>query len=136
HPNPREVYTNFLLENGDPDAREVAKEMEKKFWNDLQERLDEVKQNPLPYTYQEPEKIWRSFRKATPEDFQVSPETGVDEATFRNIFTSITTWPEDFKPLKKVEKIIQEKVKLFNESEKIDWATAELMAFGTLLKEG
>src|SRR5690606_14440788 len=77
-----------------------------------------------------------SFRKATPEDFQVSPETGVDEATFRNIFTSITTWPEDFKPLKKVEKIIQEKVKLFNESEKIDWATAELMAFGTLLKEG
>ena len=50
HPNPREVYTKYLLENGEADAQELAKEMEKKFWSDLQERLDEVKQNPLPYT--------------------------------------------------------------------------------------
>ena len=27
--------------------RELAKDMEKKFWADLQERLDEVKQKPL-----------------------------------------------------------------------------------------
>ena len=50
HANPREVYTNYLLENGEADAKELAKEMEKKFWADLQERLDEIKQNPLPYT--------------------------------------------------------------------------------------
>lgn len=136
HPNPREVYAGFLLENGEPDAKEMAKEMEKKFWNDLQERLDEVKQNPLPYRYQDPERIWKSFRKATDEDFENSPETAFDEESFKKIFNSITTWPEDFKPLRKVEKIIQEKIKLFRESEKIDWATAELMAFGTLLKEG
>ncbi len=55
HPNPREVYTQFLMENGESDAKELAKEMEKKFWNDLQERLDEVKQKPLPYKYQQPE---------------------------------------------------------------------------------
>ena len=24
HPNPREVYTNYLLENGEPDAKELA----------------------------------------------------------------------------------------------------------------
>ncbi len=41
---------------GKPDAKELAKEMEKKFWGDLQERLDEVKQHPLPYTYQKPER--------------------------------------------------------------------------------
>jgi 2-oxoglutarate dehydrogenase E1 component len=49
HPNPREVYIKYLLENGEPDAQELAKAMEKKFWADLQERLEEVKQNPLPY---------------------------------------------------------------------------------------
>ena len=32
--------------------QELAKEMEEKFLSDLQERLDEVKQNPLPYKYQ------------------------------------------------------------------------------------
>jgi 2-oxoglutarate dehydrogenase E1 component len=55
HPNPREVYVKYLLENGEGDAQELAKEMEKKFWGDLQERLDEVKQHPLPYHYQAPE---------------------------------------------------------------------------------
>jgi 2-oxoglutarate dehydrogenase E1 component len=45
-------------------------------------------------------------------------------------------WPEDFKPLKKVEKLIQDKIKLYNDQQKIDWATAELMAYASLLKEG
>ena len=55
-------------------AQSMAKEMEKKFWDDLQERLDEVKQNPLPYQYQKPEEAWRKLRKATSEDFDQSPD--------------------------------------------------------------
>lgn len=133
HPNPREVYTNYLLETGEADAKELAKEMEKKFWADLQERLDDVKQNPLPYKYQQPELWWRSLRKATQEDFDASPITAISEPQFNTIFDSIMKWPDDFRPLKKVEKIIQDKIKLFNESKKVDWATAELMAYGSIL---
>jgi 2-oxoglutarate dehydrogenase E1 component len=136
HPNPREVYTSFLLENGEADAKDMAKEMEKKFWADLQERLDEVKQNPLPYHYQQPEIAWKSLRKATPEDFDQSPVTAVSEADFKKVFDSLMRWPADFKPLKKVEKIIQDKVKLFTEEGKIDWATGELLAYGSLLLDG
>ena len=65
HPNPREVYINYLLENGEADAQELAKEMEKKFWADLQERLDEVKQNPLAVYLSATELWWRTLRKAT-----------------------------------------------------------------------
>ena len=136
HPNPREVYTNYLLENGEADAKELAKEMEKKFWSDLQERLDEIKQNPLPYHYQGPELAWKSLRRATETDFINSPITGISRDDFGKIFQSIMKWPEDFKPLKKVEKIIQDKVKLYNEEKKIDWATGELMAYGSLLLNG
>ena len=136
HPNPREVYTDYLLKNGDSEARELAKEMEKKFWSDLQERLDDVKQNPLPYHYQAPELAWKSLRKATIADFQESPVTGISQADFEKILASIMRWPADFKPLKKVEKIIQDKLKLFNEEQKVDWATAELMAYASLLLEG
>jgi 2-oxoglutarate dehydrogenase E1 component len=135
HANPREVYTNYLLENGEADAKEMAKEMEKKFWSDLQERLDEIKQNPLPYKYQTPELWWRELRKATADDFISSPVTAISEDQFSTIFQSLMQWPDDFKPLKKVEKIIQDKTKLFEESKKIDWATAELMAYGSLLLE-
>jgi 2-oxoglutarate dehydrogenase E1 component len=136
HPNPREVYTAFLLQNGEPDAQELAKEMEKKFWSDLQERLDEIKQNPLPYHYQAPELVWKSLRKATADDFVKSPNTAISNTDFEKIFQSIMRWPADFKPLKKVEKIIQDKVKLFNEEKKVDWATGELMAYGSLLLDG
>jgi 2-oxoglutarate dehydrogenase E1 component len=136
HPNPREVYTKFLMENGESELQEMAKEMEKKFWGDLQERLDEVKQHPLPYTYQQPEVWWRSLRKATTEDFEQSPVTSISEADFRKVFDAIMTWPENFKPLRKVEKILQDKIKLFNDEGKIDWATAELLGYGSLLLDG
>src|SRR5579872_146253 len=136
HPNPREVYTQFLIDNGESDAKDLAKEMEKKFWADLQERLDEVKQNPLPYKYQQPEIAWQSLRKATPADFDQSPATAISEADFKKIFEAIMSWPESFKPLRKVEKLLQDKIKLFNEEGKVDWATGELLAYGSLLLEG
>jgi 2-oxoglutarate dehydrogenase E1 component len=135
HPNPREVYVKYLLENGKPEAQELAREMEKKFWDDLQERLDEVKQNPLPYHYQPPELWWKSLRKATVNDFEQSPQTAISEESFQEIFTSLMSWPQDFKPLRKVEKILQDKIKLFSTERKVDWATAELMAYASLLKE-
>jgi 2-oxoglutarate dehydrogenase E1 component len=46
------------------------------------------------------------------------------------------TWPEAFKPLRKVEKLLQDKVKLFTEENKIDWATGELMAYASLILDG
>lgn len=136
HPDPREVYTNHLLQNGEPDAKELAKEMEKKFWSDLQERLDEVKQNPLPYQYQPPELVWKSLRRATANDFIQSPVTAIRTEDFDKLFHSIMTLPSDYKPLKKVEKILAEKIKLHNEENKIDWATGELMAYASLMLEG
>lgn len=136
HQNPREIYTQFLIQNGTHDAQELAKSMEKKFWSDLQERLDEVKQNPLPYKHQPPELIWKSFVKASTENFEASPVTTIDDAKFNLLFNGLMKWPDNFKPLKKIEKLIQDKVKLFETEGKVDWATAELMAYGSILTEG
>ncbi len=136
HPNPREVYVTALLESGDTDARQMAQDMEKKFWTDLQDRLDEVKQNPLPYKYQLPEKAWRSLRRATEEDFDSSPVTAISSDEFDLLFDQLMQWPDDFKPLKKVEKILQDKVKLYKEEGKLDWATGELLAYASLLLQG
>jgi 2-oxoglutarate dehydrogenase E1 component len=136
HPNPREVYIKYLLENGESDAQELAKAMEKKFWEDLQERLDDVKQSPLPYKYQQPELVWKSLRKATSEDFNASPVTGIAEDEVRRLFKGLMEWPADFKPLKKVEKLLADKTKLLETENKIDWATAELLAYSSILVDG
>jgi 2-oxoglutarate dehydrogenase E1 component len=136
HANPREVYIEYLLKHGENDAKELAKEMEKQFWGDLQERLDEVKQNPLPYKYQQPELWWKSLRKATEEDFEQSPVTAISEDEFKKLFDGLMKWPNDFKPLRKVEKILTDKIKLFEAEQRVDWATGELLAYASLLVEG
>ncbi len=136
HANPREQYINYLMQNGEADAQALAKAMEKKFWEDLQERLDEVKQHPLPYKAQAPEIAWASMGKATNESFDISPNTTISTERAQQLFNGLMLWPSSFKPLKKVEKLIQEKVKLLEAEQKIDWATGELMAYGSLLMEG
>ncbi len=136
HPNPREMYTQYLMQHGEADAQELAKQMEAQFWADLQQRLDEIKQKPLPYTYQKPEMWWKALRKAQDADFAKSPDTAITEADFKKLFTALMQWPEGFSPLKKVEKLIQDKIKLFDTEGKADWATGELMAYASLLLEG
>ncbi|HXS37094.1 MAG TPA: 2-oxoglutarate dehydrogenase E1 component [Flavipsychrobacter sp.] len=135
HPNPREVYTQYLLEHGEDDAQQLAKEMEKKFWDELQARLDEVKQKPTPYAYQKPELWWNQLRTAKAEDFVQSPVTSIKEEDFRRLFTDLMKWPSDFKPLRKIEKLLQDKIKLFETESKVDWATGELLAYSSLLIE-
>lgn len=136
HANPREVYVQKLMGEGDTAIQDLAKEMEKKFWSDLQERLDDVKQHPLPYHYQAPELEWNKMRRATLADFDRSPDTSIEAKKLQTVFQALMKWPDGFQPLRKVEKLLQDKVKLFDSENKIDWATAELLAYGTLLTEG
>lgn len=136
HANPREVYTQYLLQHGEADAQTMAKDMETRFWDDLQQRLDEAKQKPLPYKYQKPELWWKELRKAKADDFSKSPDTAITEETFKSIFASLMKWPEGFSPLKKVEKLLSDKIKLYDTEAKVDWATGELLAYASLLAEG
>ena len=136
HANPREIYLNQLQQDDKEEIRSLATDMEKKFWSDLQERLDEVKQHPLPYQYQAPELVWRTMKKATVKDFEKSPDTSIEEETFKLLFDSLMEIPSGFKPLKKIEKLIQDKKTLLEKEGKVDWATAELLAYASIIHDG
>ncbi|MEY2835282.1 MAG: hypothetical protein RLZZ557_944 [Bacteroidota bacterium] len=136
HANPREQYLDMLQSNKNPEIQALATDMEKKFWSDLQERLDEVKQNPLPYHYQAPELVWKSMKKASSADFAASPATALESEQFRKLFQSIMQIPTGFKPLKKIEKLLQDKITLLEKEGKVDWATGELLAYASLLDDG
>jgi 2-oxoglutarate dehydrogenase E1 component len=135
HPNPREIYSKVLIERGDIDA-EIAREMDKSFWKQLQDRLDFVKQHPLPYTYQQPELAWRKLRKSKPEDFDKSPDTFVSAETVKLLAEKLAFIPEGFDALPKIRQILQKGKDFFDKENKIDWAWGELMAYGSLLLEG
>ena len=45
----------------------------------LQERLNEVKQKPLPYKPQKKDEEWGFLRTSKPIDFQDSPDTSINK---------------------------------------------------------
>lgn len=135
HPNPREVYNKKLIERGDVDA-ELATRMDQEFRDLLQDRLNLVKQKALSYTYQPLEQAWMELSKSKPEDFDQSPDTSIRNKMIDQVATCLTTIPDGFKPLKQVEKLLKERQDMFFESKKLNWAAAELLAYGSLLLEG
>ncbi len=132
HPNPREMYNRLLTERGDNEA-DLVKNMDKEFRGMLQDRLNMVKQKPLDYKFPSLEFGWEKIKKATEKDFEKSPETGISAAAIKDIGKALSTVPEDFKPLKQVDKLLQERQKMFFEDKKLNWACGELMAYGSLL---
>jgi len=134
HENPRAIYVKTLTERGDVE-KDLAEKLEQNFWSDLQGKLDKVKESPLPYEYQEPEKAWRKLRKAEAKDFEKSPKTGITKKKIDQIQEHLMRLPEGFTPLSKVNRLRKGMQKL-HDAKKLDWAMAELMAYGSILLEG
>lgn len=135
HPNPREVYNKKLIDMGEVEA-ELAKKMDQEFRGLLQDRLNMVKQQPLPYVYQPLEEEWRNLRRSKPEDFDLSPETGVKQAEIDKVAKALTEIPKGFKPIKQIEKQLKQRKDMFFKDKQLNWAGGELLAYGTLLLEG
>ncbi|NVJ47672.1 MAG: 2-oxoglutarate dehydrogenase E1 component, partial [Cytophagia bacterium] len=135
HPNPREVYNKKLIDMGEVEG-ELAKKMDQEFRGLLQDRLNMVKQQPLPYVYQPLEEEWRNLRRSKPEDFDISPETGVKQAEIDKVAKALTEIPKGFKPIKQIEKQLKQRKDMFFKDKQLNWAGGELLAYGTLLLEG
>jgi 2-oxoglutarate dehydrogenase E1 component len=133
--NPRDVYTKALEAQGFKEA-ELAKKLEKEFWDELQERLNLVKQHPLPYKPQANEIAWQQLRKATNDDFLNSPVTAISKKNLSILTEGLNKLPADFVPLKKMQKYLNERQKLTDEKKQVDWAAAELFAYGSVLLDG
>jgi 2-oxoglutarate dehydrogenase E1 component len=82
---------------------------------------------------------WAGF-KAVKEDGEGSDprrgRTGVDDAVLKDITDKITTVPEGFTAHRTILRYLENRKKAVETGEGIDWATAEALAFCSLLHEG
>ena len=62
--------------------------------------------------------------------------TGVDKDVIKNISDKINVIPSEINPHKTILKVFDQRKKSIDNEKNIDWATAESLAFGTLLDEG
>jgi 2-oxoglutarate dehydrogenase E1 component len=134
HPNPREIYAKKLLDHGSVEAA-LARKMEEQFKTLLQGKLNDVRSEKVFESKDLPMRNWAGFRKATSSDFRESPVTAVPANTFESLAERISTLPQDYLPIKKVQKIFKDRQQMIK-SKSYDWAMAELMAYATLVNEG
>ncbi|MEM9308262.1 MAG: 2-oxoglutarate dehydrogenase E1 component, partial [Pseudomonadota bacterium] len=69
------------------------------------------------------------------EDYQRG-ETAIPPETFAEIGRALSSAPEGYPLHKTVTRLLETKGKMFESGEGFDWATAEALAFGSLMTEG
>ena len=134
HPNPREIYLKKLIDENVVNIEE-GNQMEKEFDDMLQERLNDAKQIEKAKITNFLEEVWTGFRKSSPKDFENSPSTSVKESKLIELAKKMNSLPEGKKYFRKIVKLFDDRLKML-ESDKLDWAMGELLAYATLLDEG
>jgi len=135
HPNPREIYFKKLIAAGTIEA-ELAKEMERNFRKMLQERLDESRQLEIASIHSFLEGKWSGLRTNNSTDFESSPNTGVAIKTLKFISEKLYQRPDGLKFFNKLEKVLDDRRKMVEETDALDWGMAETLAYATLVNEG
>ena len=135
HKNPRDIYAAHLISQGIITQAEV-KQLEKDYKNSLEVDLEDSrkieKTEITPFMQDE----WKGFTRVDESEMMKKVPTSVSKELLTQVAKTITELPSDKKFLRKIEKLIGDRQKMFFENDAMDWAMGELLAYGSLLAEG
>lgn len=135
HANPRDIYAEKLIAEGVIDNGYV-KQLEVEYKSSLEEELEDSRKEDktviTPFMADE----WKDFENVREWEMMETFDTTIDKNKLTAIAKTLTELPSDKKFLRKVEKLIRDRKKMFFETDKLDWAMGELLAYGSLLEEG
>ncbi|MAM62091.1 2-oxoglutarate dehydrogenase E1 component [Maritimibacter sp. UBA3975] len=132
HKTTLQLYTDRLVKDGLIPEGEIE-DMKAAFQSHLNEEF-EVGKDYKPNKADWLDGRWSHLDKQG-EDYQRG-ETAIPEETFQEVGRALSTAPEDFTLHKTVGRLLEAKAEMFNSGKGFDWATAEALAFGSLLTEG
>jgi 2-oxoglutarate dehydrogenase E1 component len=131
HPVPPKVYAKRLVEEGLLTDKEAEK-YEKNYSDILQQAHQQAgKGLVLEADVFAEGSAWSGFKREGKE-----PETKASKQRIQQIATTLTTYPQGFKPNKKVHKITEQRAEMLMGGSPLNWGAAEVAAYGTLLAEG
>ncbi len=131
HPSTLNIYANKLIKE-ETITKEEFNKMKIKFKNLLEEQFKTAKEyKPKLEWY---EGVWSRYKPERGKDKR--GVTGVSIEKLKKIGEKITEIPKEFNIHSTIKKIFENKKKMFLTGKGFDWATAEQLAFGTLLDEG
>jgi len=134
HPNPKDIYLE-QLEREAILSRDEAKIIEEEYQQFLEDEFTASRKNEKALVYDFLSLTWEKFRHGTQKDFDASPKTGLDQKKLLELGIKLSTLPEGKKYFRKISKIFEDRLNAFTE-DKLDWGSAEMLAYATLLTEG
>jgi 2-oxoglutarate dehydrogenase E1 component len=135
HPDPKVIYQAKLEKEGVVD-KAFVESLETEFKEVLEMRFDESKKIEKNNITQFMEDEWGGYEASSPEDFDVSIDTSFDIEKLKEIAGIITKLPEGKKFFVKIKRLLDDRWKMVNERNSLDWGMAELLAYGTLIHDG
>ena len=134
HANPRDIYAAKLIEQGIIDKGHV-KQLESDYKASLEEKLEDSRKEDKTVITPFMEEQWKDFTQVD-ETVMIKPiDTTTSADRLAAITKVISNLPKDKKFIRKIERLINERQKMFDEN-RLDWAMAEHLAYGSLLEEG
>jgi 2-oxoglutarate dehydrogenase E1 component len=135
HPPISEIYGKRLIEEGVVDQAWIDKATA-----DYVAHLDEEFEAAASYLPNKAdwfEGRWAGLaRPSEPVLGRRNTETAISDGELRSLGKVLTTVPEGFHVHKTLQRILDAKQAMFESGEGFDWATAEALAFGSLVAEG
>ncbi len=135
HSNPRDIYAAKLIAEGVIDDSYIGK-LEKEYKASLETELEDSRKEDktviTPFMADE----WNGFVTVQEDEMAKTIDTSSTKENLTIVAEAITALPKNKKFLRKVNKLIEDRRKMFFENNSLDWAMGELLAYGTLLQEG
>lgn len=135
HENPRDIYAEKLMKSGIIDEGYVKK-LEEEYKAQLEESLESSRaiEKTIITPFMKDE--WEGYENVQEDTMMEPVDTTVDMKVLDEVANAISKLPEGKKFLRKIERLIEGRHKMYFENNQLDWAMAEHLAYGTLLKEG
>jgi 2-oxoglutarate dehydrogenase E1 component len=134
HKNPRDIYAEKLIAQGIIDSSYVKKQ-EEDYKSKLEQNLQVSRTEETTVVTPFMEDEWLGYQRVDEKDMHPELNTAVDLEVLTAVAKTITNVPPDKKFLRKIERLIADRNKMFFETDRLDWAMGELLAYGTLLYE-
>jgi 2-oxoglutarate dehydrogenase E1 component len=131
-PTPRDLYGRQLVERGVMTDEDVQRR-KAEFRELLEDALNYARDFMPRQQVFALGGVWKGLSWAG-DDW--SAQTGLPREQLSEIATAVLQLPEGFDVHPKVRKLYEERAAAVNNGHDIDWATGEMLAFGSLLREG
>jgi 2-oxoglutarate dehydrogenase E1 component len=135
HKNARDLYADILIGAGVIDGDYVGN-LEKEYKAKLEENLEASRKKDFTVITPFMQNEWEGFAQADAEVMLQKVNTAFSREMLDEIAKVITELPSDKKFLSKVQKLVKDRKTMYFETNKLDWAMAELLAYGSLITEG